>query len=289
MENLPFSHGAQPSPEDLRDQLYRDKDLTYAFPFPTAHKTDLSIIVPGNVKHQKQIGACTGSLSYYIEYLYWKKTGKYVKLSMAFLYLITKKYIDKNTDEGSALRSVLKAAQKYGICTEETFPSNFNLQYKDFIAQEIPQKALDEALNYKIGQYTPIPIEPSLLAGAIYKYGMLYGRVIIGKEWWTPSYLEKDIDPIKPPKDKIGGHAIHLTGYDDSGEKTKNYGLNTWGSGWNNQGTFSFIYEDYIPNLTEAWAVTLDDVTENKVDNSPMILDGVWRYIVRLLKDLSKI
>src|SRR5260221_8133429 len=220
MDNLQFSHGALKSSIDDRDK--KDPHLTYAFPFPTVYNTDLSILVPNNIKYQRQIGACTASLAYYIEYLYWKKTGTYIKLSMAFLYLITKKYIDGNIIEGSAPRSALKAAQKYGICTEATFSSDFDQPYETFIKQEIPQKALDEALNYRIGQYTSIPIEPSLLAGAIYKYGLLYARMEIGDSYWKPTWLEKDIDPIKRPNPIVAGHAIHLIGSDDTGTNTKN-------------------------------------------------------------------
>lgn len=285
--STPFGHGALPSPLDIRDR--EDSNLTYAFPFPTKYSTDISVIVPNNVKNQRQLGVCTASLTYYIEYLYWKKTGVYVKLSMAFLYLITKRYIDGNITEGSALRSALKAAQKYGVCTEATFPSNFDQPYQTFIAQEIPKEAMYEAMNYKIGEYTSIPIEPSLLAGAIYKYGMLYARVVIGYEWWSPSWAQSDIDPIKPPKQPIGGHAVNLFGYDDSGLKSKNYGINTWTKQWDNEGTFSIVYEDYKPNLTEAWAVTLDPVLPPKVDNSPTILESVWRRFIQILKDLSKI
>ena len=285
----PFGTGAFESPQDFRDQLYCDKELTYAFPFPTQFQTDLSIFVPDNLKNQLSLGVCTASLAYYIEYLYWKKTGTYVKLSMAFLYLITKKYIDGNITEGSSPRSALKAAQIYGICTEATFPSNFAQTYDNFIAQQIPQAAMDEALNYRIGQYTPIPIEPSLIAGAVYKYGLLYGRIEIDSHWWRPSYLPKDIDPLQPPAGPFTGHMIHIFGYDDTQTKTKDFLLNTWGQGWDNNGTGSIIYEDYITHLTELWAVTLDPVPPAQVDVSPWIANSVWRGLLSIFRKIGLI
>lgn len=272
---------------DERDHAYKDKELTYAFPFPTQFKTDISIIVPQNVKNQRLIGACTASLTYYMEYLYWKKTGKYVKLSMAFLYLITKRFIDLNTIEGSSPRSALKAAQKIGVCTEETFPSNFSLSYADFMKQEIPAAAMSEAASYKIGMYRSIPIEPSLIAGAIYKYGLLYGRVEIDSHWWKPSYLPKDIDPLQPPSGPFTGHMITMFGYDDSDVKTKDFILNTWGQGWDNNGTGSIVHEDYMPHITELWAVTLDPVQPTVVDKSLSVFDGVWRKLLAILRSLN--
>lgn len=284
MNDQPFGLGAHPSPIDERDQHFKDSELTYAFPFPTVYTTQWPSLLPENVKHQHSIGICTSSLTYEVELLYWRKTGTYVKLSFAFLYLITKKYIDKNTDEGSSLRSALKAAQKYGVCTEATFPSKTNVSYEDFIKQEIPQAAMDEALNYRIGAYRPIPIEPSLMAGAIYKYGALYGRVEIDSNWWTPTWFKKDIDPLRPPKAAKSGHAVNFFGYDCSGDKVPTRLLNTWGEGWDDVGTGTLVYEDYMPHLTELWAVTLDPIVAEPVDNSPVVSEQVWRWVTALLR-----
>lgn len=288
-DNIPFGTGAHPSIPDERDELYKDKELSYGFPFPTQYQTNLSIFVPNNLKNQLSLGVCTASLSYYIEYLYWKKTGIYVKLSMAFLYLVTKRFVDGNTTEGSSARSALKAAQNLGICTEATFPSNFALSYEDFMAQIIPQAAMDEALNYKIGQYSSIPLEPSLIAGAIYKYGLLYGRVEIDSHWWTPSWLPKDIDPLQPPTAAFTGHMINLFGYDDSQAKTKDFLLNSWGQKWDNNGTGSLIHEDYMPHMTELWAVTLDPIQPAKVDASPQISIGVIAQFMAILRKIGLI
>jgi len=280
MENNPFGTGAHESPLDERDQNYVDKEITYAFPWPTVYDTKF----PGKVKYQKKIGACTGSLTYYIEYLYWKKTGVYVELSMAFLYKITKKYIDKNEQEGSSLRSALKAAQKYGVCTEKTFPSNFDQSHGGLLDQPIPNEAMEEALAYKIGQYGPIPIEPNLIAGAIYKHGMLYARVGIDYHWWTPDWLTEHIDPLERPSLYASGHAIHLTGYDDQDTDTKLRLLNTWSELWNAMGYGTFFYEKYKPHLTECWYVTLDPIEPQTPDNSPAITDAVLRALVLWLK-----
>lgn len=278
--DMPFGAGAHESAQDDRDQKYLDKELSFAFPFPTTYDTQF----PGKVKYQKKVGACTGSLVYYVEYLYWKKTGVWTELSMAFLYKVTKKYVDQNGQEGSSLRSALKAAQKYGVATEATFPSNFDQSHSGLLDQPIPQTAMEEALSFKIGRYGPVPVEPNLIAGAIYKHGMLYARVGIDYHWWTPSWLTKDIDPLERPSLQYSGHAIHLTGYDDQGADTRLRLLNTWSELWNVLGFGTFFYEKYAPHLTECWYATLDPVAPAGSDNSPAIADTVWRALVTWLK-----
>jgi len=282
MEDFPFGTGASRSTEDKRD--HKDEEISFAFPFPAIYESNIGIIVPENVKNQKKIGICTASLVYYIEYLYWKKYGAYVKLSIAFLYLITKRHIDNNDFEGSSLRSALKAAQKYGVCTEASFPSNTDLSYFDFMKQKLTPALMEEALLYKIGEYVSVPIEPNLIAGSIYKNGMVYARVCIDFHWWKPSWLTSDIDPLQKPVGEYTGHAVHIVGYNDTGEKTKLKVLNTWSRDWNNNGQGTIEYENYLPYLTEAWAVTLDPVSKNGPDNSPMISLETIRQLVAILK-----
>ncbi len=276
----PFGTGAHPSPEDKRDHDHADDELALGFPFPDEWETDLSFMA---VKDQQKIGICTSSLTYFIEYLYWKKYGVYTKLSMAFLYLVTKRYVDQNDFEGSSLRSALKAAQKYGVATEKTFPSKNHLSYSEFMKQEIPPAAMEEALLWKIGEYRPIPIEPNLIRAAVWKYGMAYARVGIDSQWWRPTQLPKDIDPLRRPKGEYSGHAVHFTGFKD-GPSTRLRTLNEWGDDWNNGGYGTVVYEDYLPHLTECWVATLDPVPGRTPDNSPTVPLEAIRLLMMVLK-----
>lgn len=283
MEERPFGAGALPSTEDKRDFDHADHELALGFPFPDEFETDLDIIVPHNVKDQQKIGICTSSITYYMEYLYWKKYGVYTKLSMAFLYLVTKRHIDKNDYEGSSLRSALKAAQKYGCATEATFPSNNHLSYSDFMRQEIPASVMEEALLWKLGEYKPVPVEPNLIRAAVWKYGLVYARVGIDKAWWTPSWRPSDIDPLRKPAGEYTGHAVHFVGFKD-GEKTSLRVLNEWGREWNNNGQGTIVYEDYLPHLTECWVATLDPVGTPTPDNSPTVTLETLRFVMMVLK-----
>lgn len=282
-DQLDIAFGATPSKADARDA--RDESIALAYPYPLTSETHIDML---HVEHQRKVGACTACLKSYIEYLYFIKTGRYVRLSMAFLYIVTKLYVDRNFTEGSSLRSALKAAQKYGVCTEETFPSDFTLTHDQFLSQTIPAKAWTEALGYRIGGYVSIPVEKSLICAALDKYGLLYARYEVGEEWYTAkdgriSWRREDVLPLRRPKSVISGHAIILNGYDLS-DKTKTMGRNTWSDQWADRGNFFTYHEDYP--ITEAWAITLESQMPN-IPTGPIVEESTWRRLLTILRSIS--
>jgi len=287
-DELEVGFGAEPSKIDRRDAT--DAEVTLAYPYPLSSDTHIDML---HVEYQRKVGACTASLKSYVEYLYYVKTGRYVRLSMAFLYIVTKLYIDQNGNEGSSLRSALKAAQRYGVCTEEAFPSDFTLTHAQFLAQAMPARAWTEALNYRIGGYLSIPVERSLLAAALDKYGLLYARYEVGQEWYTAkdgrvSWRKEDVLPLRSPKSVLSGHAIILSGYDLSSERAGIKGRNTWSDQWADRGNFLAYHEDYP--ITEAWAVTLDSVMPLMAPpkpGEPTVSEATWRGLLALLRKFN--
>lgn len=246
--------GAKPSKKDIRD--FKDKVLAPA-PYKTHHMTDISMLA---VTHQRKVGICMAeTVCRHVEYLYYKKTGVYTRLSRAFLYIVTKKFIDKDRDEGTSFRAGFKAAQDYGICPESVFPTNTNLEHSEFLDQKIPYQAWDEAKKFKMGAYIPIPTDISLLKAAISKYGLIAVRMELGEEWFTPSWKASDILPLRKPKKIISGHAVSLYGYD---ENNLNHLRNSWSEEWADKGNGYYDFDDYEP--TEAWALTLEDPKDYK-------------------------
>jgi len=251
--------GAFPSEKDYRD--HKDPDLALGLPFPSEYHTDVNML---EVTHQKKLGICTSNLAYYVEWLYFKKTGNYVRLSRRFLYSITKNLIDQNNIEGSSLRSPLKAAYNYGICKEETFPSDTegftHEQYIDINA--IPPAAWAEAKSFKAGGYISIPATKEGLMQALYKYGLLYSMMHVGKEWWTgldgvSSWDKSKIDPLRPPAVVVSGHAVVHTAYDPIMLELRN----SWSKAWDCEGNAHHEHARYMP--LESWAVTLDKVAND--------------------------
>lgn len=274
-----ISFGARESVKDRRDKV--DKDLSLAVPYPIAYEVDMSQI---SVFYQGKLGVCTGAalVVAIIEYLYWKKTGVYTKLSVAFLYIVTKLKVDQNFIEGSSLRSALKAALKYGVCKEDTFRTNIEMSHADFISQHIPDNAWTEALNFTIGGYVSVPVDASLIAAAMYKYGPLYARFEVGNKWYTPSWEEKDLSPLTKSAVIESGHAVALTAYDLSKEEQPMWLRNSWSDAWFRKGDGTFNFRDYKP--TEVWAVSLDSLAT--LPSAPSLLDNVSKQFLNLLRML---
>ena len=260
--DLSFSNlGASQSDYDYRD--HKDAELAMAAPAPATFKTDLSQI-PVAEFTQGKIGICTSSLVSYVEWLYWKKTGVYTKLSRRFLYSVGKNLIDENNIEGSSLRTMLKVAYNYGICPDSVFPSDVgnmtHAQYMDFSA--IPNEAWKAAKPFMIGGYINVPTDTDSMKAHLAKYGMLYAMKQVGKEWWTSPSGEvtwdpAKINPIRPPQQVVSGHAMNYTGYDISLFEL----LNDWGLPWCNK-DFANFFPDKYPTI-EAWAVTLDRIAND--------------------------
>lgn len=249
--------GAHPSQPDYRD--HKDASVSLGSPYPGSFNTALF-----DVYDQHKIGQCTDNLAEYVSWLYWKKTGVYVKLSRRFLHIVTKNIIDQNDTEGSSLRNTLKAAYNYGICTEAMMPSDVTdaTTYKEFIdIKAVPNEAWADAQKYKIGGYIAIPTSFDEFRIGLSKYGLLYSRMEVGREWWTSPTGENTYDPakmlpIRPPAAVISGHAWLHKAY----SSTSRTGRNSWGSEWANNGEGNHL-ENYRP--TECWAVTLDRIVND--------------------------
>jgi hypothetical protein len=254
--NIP---GASPSTPDYRDHK---EEPTMDVPTPVIWDTDLSSIP---IYNQQKIGLCTGaSLTTVVEYLYYKRTGVFVKLSRRFLYSVTKNMIDQNQIEGSSCRSALKAAYDYGICTEAALPSDpTGMTHEQFIdINAIPAGAFAEAKNYQIGGYISVPTDPTSLSAAIYKYGLLYSRVECGPTWWQDaqgvnSWDPEKINPLRYPSVIVSGHAIVEKGFDPSFLTLRN----SWSAEWCKQGDADRSITGYAP--TESWAVTLKPIVND--------------------------
>jgi C1A family cysteine protease len=286
MDYIPKT-GAFSSPVDNRDYVFSDNEVA-----PNLDKVFEFDLSPTPVRMQFKIGTCTAeAIARMAEKLHYERTGVYVKLSTAFLYLVTKQIIEKNIYEGAYPRNALKAAQKYGICPESDFPTNYNMTHAEFVAQQIPEKAWKSAEQYKIGKYYWVTKDSLLIRAALKKYGALYARFAIGKEWWTAkdgrsTWAEDLIDPLRAPEVVESGHMVLINGY-DANDGLKGKLANSWSEKWNKRGYGTFLFEEWDKYLTELWAITLEPV--DTVDNSPVISDSVVLAFMALLRKLPNL
>lgn len=212
---------------------------------------------PEDHEHQHNVGICTAISRVQLRQ---KQTGK--KYSPEFQYLLQKKFIDKNWIEGSSVLSANKVAKNYGFLPAEywthTTEQDRYLPYSVYASKlsAISDGEVNRLLALctdKIAGYAQVDItDPQAIARAIDESPMQAGilcRYGCQNNWWTPSWLAKDIDPLRYAPE-TSGHAIIMSAFDYI-EKTQQLLANTWGKDWCLNGNAHIIHSDYPP--TEAF------------------------------------
>lgn len=208
---------------------------------------------PEDIESQERVGICT---AIWLTQMAKKATG--VKYNADFQYYLQKRFIDLNWNEGSSFRTSLKAGNKYGLLPEKywKYKISRNQPYSKYIKelQNIPEKEIQKLLKkcVKIQGYQSVPLTRDALAQAINQSEAGIGvRFVVGDEWWTAP-----VEPLRPPKQPISGHAIIVSNYTGGSFRV----ANTWGSDWADKGTAYFLLKDYRP--TEAWLVHFKKTTK---------------------------
>lgn len=247
-----FSFGANHSEQDPR--TYRHEELTLlGSPLTTGGITYL----PEHIEHQHTVGICTAISMVQLRE---RATGK--KYSPDFQYLLQKKFYDKNWDEGSAIFYACKVAKNYGFLPIELSPiteADRQGGYQQYINKL--KLITDEEVNRLIGlcvdkipAYASVNVsDPQSIAKAIIESeaGILC-RYDVDENWYSPSWLPKDIDPIKKPDIATSGHAIIASSFDYTND-TRFVQPNTWGTNWCNEGQCHIVWDNY--KMTEAWTI----------------------------------
>lgn len=240
--------GAFESPSDPRTVEY---DSTLASPLVKGGVDYL----PADIEHQHKVGICTAISRVQLRQ---KQTGK--KYSSEFQYLLQKKYYDKAWFEGSSIFHANKVAKNFGFLPAHlwtyTTENDRYLPYEEYIAKlkSIPDSEIQRLLGLcvdKIAGYASVPLDAQAIAKAI--DGSVAGvlcRYGCQSNWWTPSWLPKDINPLRnaPP---TSGHAIIMNAFDYSVPLMQKLS-NTWGTLWCKEGNADINFENYKP--TEVWA-----------------------------------
>lgn len=260
--------GAIESPKDKR--TVKSNTLTLATPLVKGGFE----YTKDDILDQDKVGICTA-----ISLIQNRNKANSKKYSADFQYLLQKKYYDLNWFEGSSILSALKVGKKFGFLLESdwtyTTQEDRLLTYEKYIAklQAIPEKEIERLLKLcvdKIGGYASVIIQPQDIAKAIdsSEAGLL-ARYEVGKEWFTSkkgksSWKEKDISPLRPPKEIISGHAIGQVYYNYE-KDNRSVLANTWGIEWARNGCADVIWDNYVP--TELWLITKNPVI-NRFDTN---------------------
>lgn len=285
----PFSTGAYASPRD-----YRDVPLAAAIPMDdpvfaaTLPSSYFESVADLPVEHQKKNGSCVGHAAQkYKQQLDKRETGTVIPYSPRFLYAIAKAR-DGYSGEGTYPRLVAGIVKNIGVATTATVPNDSDLDHESYVynrnEKNIPVAAFDEAKQGQISGYAfPNVKKPLELKAAIMKGHGAMLLMRLGAEWWTPSWNENDIIPLRPPATIVNGHEVYLYGYVDitpadaadlkadrtniealakkyendykqtpERSETLFFIFNSWSVAWGRKGLAAFIYSEYVPHLDES-------------------------------------
>ena len=242
-----YATGAEESPKDIRTFSY--------IPSKTNVKGGKRYS-PRDIEEQSKVGICTANSTIMHAQ---KATGK--KYSADFQYLLQKK-LTGNWDEGSSLFIALKVTKNSGFLPlkhwKHTTQADRKLPYHEYIEKlkTIPEAEIERLLTLTekpVKAYASVPTDRDSMANAIDESpaGILT-RYPLGKEWWS-----KPIEPLRPPKEFISGHAVIDSNYDGNSFRI----ANGWGIDWNDKGTAYRLHTQYKP--TEAWIVYYEQVPEH--------------------------
>lgn len=233
--NTPFGLGAIHS-IDRRDYPYRAGITPETL--PVTYRTDTSMFP---VLMQGGQESCVSHAWVRLLQIYWyKKTGKIIDFSPRFLHAYTS--AGTQDSDGRDPRAIGNVLVSIGCCTTALLPNDVNISLHDYSFIPITQAMLDEAAQYKIPAYSFPSVDSYSIRHAIYHKGAVALLFQIGQEWWTPSWLPKDINPLRPPAQIVGGHEVvgeHWGSLDGV--------LNSWSDQWNEGGYGEYNFLNYQP------------------------------------------
>lgn len=257
MDNLTRTNtGGRKSIPDYRDSVYASLAVLTTQP---NIQTNFSLFP---VYNQQQTPSCVSHSVVKLMQLYWYlKTGKIVTFNPQFLHILSV-FPGATPEDGRDPRTVLQMAQKYGCCTSTTLPINTgvsNTQYCD--PNVITQEMRDEAIQYAIPSFIQISLTENDFRNAIKNYGAISSLFEVGNTFWTApdgkiTWNQSLIDPIRATSNITSAHEVTIIGDNNS---DLGQGVNSWGDTWDNKGYFSYIFNEWQPYITEAWAITDPD------------------------------
>lgn len=258
MNDQPFGTGAHESPVDPRTVKHEDV-VTAGVPLVTGG----TVYLPRDIRNQHKVGICTA-----ISLVQNRQKAKGREYSADFQYLLQKKLYDNVVHgypwiEGSSIMTALKVGKNVGFLPAElwtaTTEADRELPYGDYVAklQAVPDAEVARLMALcvdKIPGYAVVDAsDPQKIAHAIAdsEAGVIcmYG---CGNTWWLPSWLPKDINPLRRPWPYTSYHAIGMTFFDYSRTLLQKL-ANTWSADWNDEGNADIDQGNYAPR--EVWSI----------------------------------
>ena len=202
------------------------------------------------LENQGSVGSCQGhSISSCVEWCYAIATGgEKIQLSRAFGYYETQRIDGISGDKGSTIQGGIKLATEYGIPEESLWP--YSGRYDPRRPQPI-EELRQNAEKYKIGKSYNLKSYDAIRTFL----GSGQGAVHLGITW-NNSVSKPLVETYNGASG--GGHAIGLYSLSDRKDSSENpyvWMMNSWGTGWGNQGWAEWSPRAINQMMQARWSV----------------------------------
>lgn len=217
----PKSFGLIRDTPDERDLLYKVRRITRELP----ESTNMQNINKFPYRYdQGNTGSCVGHGTVLFRRALQINVMPDFEPSRLFAYYIARR--DKQNDTGASIRDLFKAMNKYGLCSEKTWPyieSKFNVHP--------PVEAWLEALDHQAIRYERIwPVTKDAIRDVVSSgYPIGYGKMIY-ESFLDQKVAKTGIVPVPDTtRERLyGGHFGAIFDYEEEGTIE----LNSWGKRW---------------------------------------------------------
>ena len=247
---------------DARDHLYSAPHIALLALPPSV---DLSAGLPP-AYDQGQIGSCTANaIAAAFEFALRKEKLTDFMPSRLFIYYNERAMEGHvGTDSGAQIRDGMASIAKLGVCSEsawpyEAVPADPNTgQFPPGAAeaQKPPAQCYTDALNSRCTQYMRVTQNLDQMRGCLAAgYPFVLGFTVYSSFESEQVAQTGEAQLPQPGEQVIGGHAVLVTGYDDSQQRF--LVRNSWGTGWGKDGYFTIPYA-YLTNAqlaSDIWTV----------------------------------
>lgn len=235
-------YGYMPDIQDIRDMFFAAHPVATDLPKPSASIENPAL----QPKNQGNTNACVGcSIAQALRAVLLNMKLPCPELSDMAIYRGARNLDGNNDDQGTYLRSGVRAVQAVGAPAEAYWPHN-----EAKINAQIPFSAAHAGFDrsglrhyYRVSSVDEV--RRALSAG----FGVVGGWTI------AQSFEDWNGKGIAPNTGRtMGGHALPILSYDSDGTFRL---LNSWGSGWGEHG-YAVVDEEFIDSGSDLWAL---DVT----------------------------
>jgi C1A family cysteine protease len=233
-------------PEDRRDDRFAWGQV---YGSTLAEKPSVNLWVPGQqIRDQGATNSCTGySGAYAVRMaIYHQQDLDPGPMSPMFLYYISRAvWNGEEQDAGSYLRTLFRALQLQGCCTDKSFPEGVG------VFKSPTWKAVKDAFKHRgVRSYRRITTIAQARQ-ALSKGIPLCGGWSVGKKFveWSGG------DAYNGETENLGGHAMCVCGYNEQGEFIS---PNSWGVNAGEEG-FTRFTPEFLVSGGRLWACDTEE------------------------------